>query len=74
MKTYKTPKIKTIKLDTEELMQQVAPASPMTQSVSLEYSNEYIDASAARSKQSYGIFDDEEDIFIRTQVNTGVVD
>ena len=74
MKTYKTPKIKTIKLDTEELMTQIAPASEKTESISLEYYNEYIDPQDARSKQGYGIFDDEDDIFIRTQVNTGVVE
>ncbi len=54
MKTYKTPKIKAIKLDTEELMNQMAPASLTGSTIS-------VNAYDARSKGAFRIFDDGED-------------
>ena len=52
MKTYKTPRIKTIKLDTEELL----AASP-----DLSFKpNDYVDSKDARSKRHTGLFDDDE--------------
>ncbi len=54
MKTYKTPKIKTIKLDTEELMNQMAPASLTGSTIS-------VNAYDARSKGAFGIIDDSDE-------------
>ena len=48
MKTYKTPRIKTIKLDTEELLTLIGSDTP-------------VDAAAARSKRHTGLFDDSDD-------------
>ena len=49
MKTYKTPRIKTIKMDAEELMNTLTgSATP-------------VDAEYARSKRHTGLFDDSDD-------------
>ncbi len=54
MKIYQTPQVEVIKQNTEELMQQMNPAS-------LTESTTPVDPSDARSKQGFRLFEDGED-------------
>lgn len=55
--TYKIPRVELIELESEELMQQ---ASYGGSTISLDYADDRIDASDARSKQRSGLFEDKE--------------
>lgn len=61
MKTYKTPKIKVIVIEDSLLHGGSQSEGQESTQPYLDYSPTTIDASDARSKQGFGIFDDSED-------------